>query len=93
MSKIGDFYKKAMTDGKIKAEISDILGDKELSAATDGELSKICGVAKKQGFNITVDEAKAYLSAAGGELNEEELDAVAGGKKDTTCGTNGTVNN
>ncbi len=93
MSKVSEFYAKAMADESAKAEISSILGGTEINAATDEQLVKIGEVAKKLGFDITVDEAKAYLNPEEAELDEDDLDAVAGGKGDThaTCTSGGST--
>jgi hypothetical protein len=89
MSKISDFYAKATADETSKNELIAILGDKKLTEASDEQLVKVGELAKKIGFEITIDEAKAYLNG-GDELDEDDLDAVAGGKGsggNTTIGT------
>jgi hypothetical protein len=80
MSKVSDFYVKATADESAKKELSAILGGKKIDDATDEELVKIGELAKKLGFDITVDEAKAYLNGDDAELDDNDLDAVAGGK-------------
>jgi hypothetical protein len=79
MSKVSDFYAKAVEDEASKNELIAILGDKKITEASDEQLVKVGELAKKIGFEITLDEAKAYLNG-GEELDEEDLDAVAGGK-------------
>jgi hypothetical protein len=79
MSKVSDFYAKAVADEASKNELITILGDKKLTEASDEQLIKVGELAKKIGFEITLDEAKAYLNG-GDELDEDDLDAVAGGK-------------
>lgn len=86
MSKVTDFYAKVMADEALKAELGEVLGGKDIAAATDDELLKIGDIAKKAGFDITVDEAKAYLNPEETALDDDDLDAVAGGKGDTTYG-------
>ncbi len=83
MSKVSEFYAKAVADESAKKELITILGDKKITEASDKQLEKIGELAKKLGFEITVGEAKAYLNGNNSELNEEELGAVAGGTK--TC--------
>ena len=78
MSKFNDFYKKVMEDEKIKAEVIEVLGDDTFEKASDEKLAKIGEIAKKAGYEFTLEEAKAHFE--GGELDEDELDAVAGGK-------------
>lgn len=80
MSKVTDFYAKALADESAKKELITILGDKKIEEASDEQLAKVGELAKKLGFEITIDEAKAYLSSDNAELDEDDLDAVAGGK-------------
>lgn len=83
MSKISDFYSKLLTDEDMKKEVYAILKDKTISDATDDELGHISLIAKKAGFDISVEEAKSYISGMINELDDDDLDAVAGGKGDT----------
>lgn len=87
MSKMADFYAKVISDEKLRAQLSEILGGKELAQASDAELEKIGALAKSVGFDITLDEAKAYLASEAKDLSDEALDAVAGGvnKGKVTC--------
>lgn len=91
MNKVVEFYQKALQDEMAKAELSAILDGKDIEAATEEDLVKIGEVAKKLGYEITVEEAKAYLNPAEHELSDEDLDTVAGGKGDThvTCTSGG----
>lgn len=82
MSKVAEFYQKAMADPAAKAELAAILNGKDIAAATEEDLAKIGEVAKKLGYEITVEEAKEYLNPAEAELSDDDLDAVAGGKGD-----------
>lgn len=44
-------------------------------------LAGVCQFAKEKGYNVTIDEAKSYIrSKAKGELNDQQLDRIAGGK-------------
>ncbi len=79
MSKVTDFYAKAIADEASKKELTDILGSKPINEASDEQLVKIGELAKKLGFDITLEEAKAYLTSEEAELEEDDLDAVAGG--------------
>ena len=87
MSKFVDFYNKALADASSKKELAAILDGKPMESATDEQLEKIGAVAKKLGFDITLDEARKYLTPGDKKLEEEDLDAVAGGKgdNDTDC--------
>ena len=44
-------------------------------------LAGVCQFAKEKGYTVTVDEAKSYIRGkAKGELNDQQLDRIAGGK-------------
>lgn len=77
MSKFNDFYKKAIEDESIRNEAAKILGSDTFENASDEKLQKIGELAKKAGFEFTLDEVKAYF--CGGEIGDDDLDAVAGG--------------
>lgn len=83
MSKVSEFYAKALADEAAKKELITILGDNKIEEASDEQLVKVGDLAKKLGYDITVDEAKAYLNGDDTELDEDDLDAVAGGKGDS----------
>ena len=80
MSKFNDFFAKVMADDALKTEVIKVLGDSKFENATDEQLAKIGEIAKGAGFEFTAAEAKAHFD--GGELDDDELDAVAGGKGD-----------
>lgn len=83
MSKISDFYAAAIADTVAKKKLEDILGKNDVSAASDEQLLKIGELAKQLGFEITIDEAKDFLRRDEAELDDEELEAAAGGKGQT----------
>ena len=64
------------------------LNEKLLEKAKEAKtVEELVAVAKENGFELTAEEAKTYfaqLNPKTGELNDDELDNVAGGKK---CGT------
>ncbi len=94
MRKFQDFYAKVRTDEGAKKEISSILAGKALEAASDEQLKKIGEVAKRLGFDISLDEVRNYLKEGDKKLSEEDLDAVAGGGssgKDTIEHSGGCV--
>ncbi len=65
-------------------ELNEKLLEKAQNAKTAEEL---VAIAKENGIELTAEEAKTYfaqLNPKNGELDEDELDNVAGGKK---CGT------
>lgn len=84
MDKFKEFYMQAMADDSVRAEVKKILGKTPVEDATDEQLLQLGTLAKALGINISLDEAKAYLAKTSddeeGELSEEELQAVAGGK-------------
>lgn len=52
----------------------------EVTGAASG-IGSIVEVAKENGYDITVDEARDYIrSQASSELSDEQLDQIAGGK-------------
>ncbi len=93
MNKVAEFYQKAMSDESSKEKIGKILCGKTISDATDEELVEIGKIAEELGFDITLEEAKAYLFPDEEMLSDDELDAFAGGKGDThiTCTTGGYI--
>lgn len=96
MSKVSEFYAKAISNEGTKAKLEEILGGKSINEADDEQLKKIGGLAKELGFEITVEEAKDYLNGNNAELEDDDLDAVAGGVDKTptgTCGENGIICN
>ena len=80
MSKFEDFYSKLMTDTALRSKLAEIIGDRSITEVDDETLEKIGALAKEAGFDITLAEAKEYLSANEIAVSDEELDAVAGGE-------------
>lgn len=91
MSKVTEFYKAAIEDEAAKQEINTILGQANFGNASDEQLEKIGEVAKKLGFDITLEEAKEYLNGKYKELDNPELSAVANGKVVCNAGV-GVIN-
>lgn len=57
-----------------------LLAELKKTAAGKG-LEAVCAFAKQKGYNVTADEAKQYIRGkAKGELNDQQLDRIAGGK-------------
>ena len=79
MSKMSDFYTKVVSDAGLRAKVDAVLAGKDIANLTDEELQKIGEIAKGAGFDISIDEAKAYLASDAKDLSDEALDAVAGG--------------
>ena len=80
MSKMQDFYVKALSTEEGKKKIESILGGKQIQELNDTELKNLGSFAKELGFEISLDEAKIYLNSDA-KLSENELDTVAGGTK------------
>jgi len=73
-----------MSQADIDRFITDIKGNEEmleeLQKGSTG-LAYVVEFAESKGYDITLDEAKAYISAqANAELSDAELDSVAAGK-------------
>ncbi len=80
MSKLSEFYKQAMGEEETKKKIEKILAGKEISDATDEQLEKVGELAKGLGYEFTLEDVKGYLKGEEVALDEEDLEAVAGGK-------------
>jgi len=73
-----------MSKQEIERFIGDIKGDKallaEISSGTAG-LAAVVEKAQAKGYDITLGEAKTYITEqAGQDLSDAQMDAVAGGK-------------
>ena len=80
MDKFSEFYAKAIADEKIRNELAAIIGEKTIGELSDEELLKIGKLAEQLGISITLDEVKDHFSSKEGELPDEELEKVSGGK-------------
>jgi len=73
-----------MSQADIQRFVSDLKDNQgllnEVKSGAVG-LAAVVELAQSKGYDITVDEAKAYIRGqANKELSDEQLDAVAGGK-------------
>ena len=84
MSKIADFYAKVIADKGLRDKVAGILKGKDINQATDEQLAQIGELAKSTGYDVTLEEAKAYIESDAKDLSDEALDNVAGGKS-TQC--------
>ncbi len=81
MSKMKELYLKVAADAGLQEKANKIF-----VATEDGEATaaKLVEFAKEQGYEVTVDEVKEFFKSqsekSGGELEDEDLEAVAGGK-------------
>jgi predicted ribosomally synthesized peptide with nif11-like leader len=69
-----------------KAEIERFVKDVKTDTALQAEIKKagsdpqaFVALAKKKGYDFTVDELKKHAENKKGELSQEDLDKVAGG--------------
>ena len=87
MSKVADFYAKVLANEELQGKLGNILQGKNIVEATDDDLKKIGEVAKAEGFDITLEEARDYIQSDEAAVSDEALDAVAGGaqKGDFKC--------
>ena len=79
MNKVAEFYAKATADAAAKAKLDKVLGGASLENLTDDQLQELGKLAKGLGFDISMEEAKAYLKSVGEELSDDALKEVAGG--------------
>jgi len=81
MSKMNELYAKVAADSVLQEKLGKIMGNADDEAAL-GE--KLVAFAKEQGFDVTASDIEEFFKSltkpANGELSEEELDSVAGGK-------------
>ena len=71
MKTLEELYKEVMANDELKKEFCSLLPE------------EVEGFAEKHGCKATLDEVKAFLiekSKAEGEVSEEEVEQIAGGK-------------
>jgi len=76
-----------MSQSEVERFIADIKDNKDMLGELQGStgLAHVVEYASSKGYDLTLDEAKAYINAqANAELSDDQLDAVAGGKSSTT---------
>lgn len=83
MKKMRELYKKVAADSALQTKFKEILGTAEKDGKESTE-AKLLTFAHEAGFEVTMEEANAFLKTLSedqkGELSQEELDMVAGGK-------------
>ena len=81
MSKMNELYAKVAADSALQEKYYKIVEEAGDEAAL-GE--KLIAFAKEQGFDVTLSDVEEFFKSlaepANGQLSEEELDSVAGGK-------------
>ena len=76
---VAEFYSKVTADETSKAKLEKILDGKDITEATDDQLKAIGDIAKEFGYNFTIDEVKNFIESGDVQLDDDALDAVAGG--------------
>lgn len=83
MDTMKELYEKVAKDSELQAKYAEIMKDSE-KAGGEETGKKLVAFAKDAGYELTVDEIHDFFSKLeikDGALSEEELDAVAGGKR------------
>ena len=83
MSKMNELYSKVSKDGMLQAKFAELMKKTEgQDETTIGE--QAVAFAKELGFDVTAEEVAAFFkeleTPKAGELSDEDLDMVAGGK-------------
>ncbi len=80
-----------MSQADVERFVGDLKSDSGLLEGLKSEASGISSVvnfAKSKGYDISVDEAKSYITERSKQdLNDDQLDAIAGGKGGSKCTT------
>ena len=83
MQKMKELYEKVAADSTLQAKFEEIMKDAETAGKEITE-GRLIDFAEDCGFHISIEEMREFFSEkskeAAGELNEAELDQVAGGK-------------
>ncbi len=86
MSKMKELYEKVAADCELQAKFAEIMKNAE-AAGEEATKEKLTTFAKEAGYDVTVDEIQEYFKELtkpkAGELSDDELDQVAGGKSET----------
>lgn len=73
-----------MSKADIERFIEDLKSNPDLMnevQASPGNLSSVVELAKSKGYDVSLDEAQAYVRGQADQtLSDEQLDAIAGGK-------------
>ena len=76
-----------MSQAEVDRFVEDLKGSEDLQAAlmeNAGSIDAVTAFASSKGYEISADEARSYIETKSGkELNDEELDSVAGGKTES----------
>ena len=85
-----------MSATEVERFVSELKDNAELRAELSNHASGLGSVvefAKDKGYDISLDEASAYIQAqAGSDLSDEQLDGIAGGKGSVTANVQQVTN-
>ena len=74
-NKIQEIYNRLTTDQAFTDELKKFVEDKKIVSAEDG-INAFVKFAKLQGYDITIDELKAFVETQNRALSEEELEKI-----------------
>ena len=74
-NKIQEIYTRLTTDQAFAEELKKFVEDKNIASVEDG-VTAFVEFAKLQGYDITVDELKAFVETQNRALSEEELEKI-----------------
>ena len=74
-NKIQEIYTRLTTDQDFAEELKKFVEDKKIVSAEDG-INAFVKFAKLQGYDITIDELKAFVETQNRALSEEELEKI-----------------
>lgn len=82
MTKFMDFYRHVMNDSEASARLGEIAGGFTPDKDQDAQLNALIAFAAEEGYVFEKEEVKAFIEGmqVGGEISDEELEVVAGGK-------------
>ena len=74
-NRIQEIYTRLTTDQDFAEELKKFVEDKKIVSAEDG-INAFVKFAKLQGYDITIDELKAFVETQNRALSEEELEKI-----------------
>lgn len=80
MSKFTEFYDALQKHEDALRKFSEMIGDRKIEEADDETFLQIGKLAEELGYEITLEDAHNYFRNSETELDEDDLEAVAGGK-------------
>lgn len=92
MSAMKELYLKVAGDAALQAKVGKII--EESGTDKDVLVGKLIKFGKEQGYEVSKDDIVGFyksMEESGGQLSDEELDAVAGGKRPGGGYTSGFV--